>query len=122
MSTVQEEFAPKAFARVCAPRASWASRPSGARVAGAATGCTGMMVELNHVPLEARRDSWSDGHRPTVPSSSGGGFPFCRLLYLLKMEAAKIILLISVRCAVGPGRALAFAVSFPLEIPAFRAL
>ena len=66
-------------------------RGSGARVAGAATGCTSMMVELNHVPLGARRDSWSDGHRPTVPSARESDlrfFPFRPPWDLLKMEAA----------------------------------
>ena len=46
--------------RVCAVRASWAARVSGARVGGEAVGGAGAMAELSPVPLEQRRGPWSD--------------------------------------------------------------
>ena len=46
--------------RVCAARASWAARVSGAGVDGEAVGGAGVMAELSPVLLEQRRGPWSD--------------------------------------------------------------
>ena len=69
---------PRHNERVCAVRASWAARVSGARVDGEAVGGAGMMTELSPVPLEQRRGPWSDCRQSAGADARAASIPRLR--------------------------------------------
>ena len=74
--------------RLCAARASWAARVSGAGVDGEAVGGAGMMAELSPVLLEQRREPWSDCRQSAgadARAASKARFVFVSLLYAVDL-------------------------------------